>query len=250
MAKKDAYYFSHDSNAQDDPKCMLLIDQLGMEGYGIFWALIERLRNEKDYKLPVVLLNAFAKRWFTSKEKVESVVKNYGLFIIEDNYFFSERLKCSMLEKTEKARLSASYRWKDANALQLHNGSNANGMRKDANKGKESKVKEKKRESMAPPVENTILLRGEVFYNAEELILKNPIAFEQICMKKYIGLGVDFCKLALRKYHLYLEEKEQYPKTKVALFAGFEKWLINEKKSNNGITEKHSPGRNIIHDEL
>ena len=32
--KKDAYYFSHDSNAQDDPKCMLLIDQLGMEGYG------------------------------------------------------------------------------------------------------------------------------------------------------------------------------------------------------------------------
>ena len=36
MAKKDAYYFSHDANAQDDPKCMLLIDQMGLEGYGIF----------------------------------------------------------------------------------------------------------------------------------------------------------------------------------------------------------------------
>lgn len=32
---KDAYYFTHDSNAKDDPKCALLIDQLGMEGYGI-----------------------------------------------------------------------------------------------------------------------------------------------------------------------------------------------------------------------
>ena len=75
MSKKDAYYFSHDSNAQDDPKCMILIDQLGMEGYGIFWALIERLRNEKDYTLPINLANAFAKRWQTSKEKVEAVIK-------------------------------------------------------------------------------------------------------------------------------------------------------------------------------
>ena len=40
---KDAYYFSHDSNAKDDPKCMVLIDQLGLEGYGIFWVLIETL---------------------------------------------------------------------------------------------------------------------------------------------------------------------------------------------------------------
>ena len=38
---KDAYYFTHDSNAKDDPKCALLIDQLGMEGYGIYWMLIE-----------------------------------------------------------------------------------------------------------------------------------------------------------------------------------------------------------------
>ena len=36
---KDAYYFTHDSNAKDDPKCALLIDQLGMEGYGIYWML-------------------------------------------------------------------------------------------------------------------------------------------------------------------------------------------------------------------
>lgn len=144
MAKKDAYYFSHDSNAQDDPKCMLLIDQLGMEGYGIFWALIERLRNEKDHKLPLVLLNAFAKRWYTSKEKVESVVKNYGLFCVENEHFFSERLRYSMNEKSEKARISASYRWGNANALRLNSEGNANGMRKDAIKGKEKKEKKRK----------------------------------------------------------------------------------------------------------
>jgi Domain of unknown function (DUF4373) len=145
MAKKDAYYFSHDANAQDDPKCMLLIDQMGMEGYGIFWALIERLRAEKDYTLPLNICNAFAKRWGTSREKVETVIKSYGLFLVENEKFFSQRLQNSMIEKSEKARQSANYRWQNANALLLDSGGNANGMRNDANKGKEKKEKEKKR---------------------------------------------------------------------------------------------------------
>ena len=141
---KEAYYFSHDANSQDDPKCMVLIDQLGMEGYGIFWALIEKLRAEKGYQLPLATIPAFAKRWGTSKEKVETVVKNYNLFKIKQNYFYSYRLKKSMEEKTERAKLSASARWGDANALQPNNKRIANGMQKDAIKVKESKEKEKK----------------------------------------------------------------------------------------------------------
>lgn len=147
--KKDAYYFSHDANAQDDPKCMVLIDQLGMEGYGIFWALIEKLRAEKGYKLPLETLPAFAKRWGTSKEKVETVVKNYNLFKISQNYFFSLRLKKSMEEKTEAARRSASIRWGNATALLPDSDRNANGMRNDAIKRKENK---KRKVGVFPPI--------------------------------------------------------------------------------------------------
>jgi hypothetical protein len=147
--KKDAYYFSHDANSQDDPKCMVLIDQLGMEGYGIFWALIERLRAEKDYKLPLSTIPAFAKRWGTSKEKVETVVNNYDLFKIKQNYFFSLRLKKSMDEKSEAAKRSASIRWSNANALRPHSNRNANGMRIDAIKVKEVK-KEKGNSDFLP----------------------------------------------------------------------------------------------------
>jgi hypothetical protein len=139
--KKEAYYFSHDANAQDDPKCMILIDQMGMEGYGIFWALIEKLRAEADYTLPLSVINPFAKRWGTSKEKVETVIKNYGLFIIENAKFFSIRLQKSMVEKSEKARLSASYRWGNAIALPSNNERSANDMRNDAIKGKKRKEK-------------------------------------------------------------------------------------------------------------
>lgn len=139
--KKEAYYFSHDANAQDDPKCMILIDQLGMEGYGIFWGLIEKLRAEKDYKLPMSVAGPFSKRWGTSKEKVETVIKSYGLFVVKEDYFFSIRLQNSMIEKSERARVSANYRWNNATALQLDSGGNANGMRNDAIKGKKKKEK-------------------------------------------------------------------------------------------------------------
>ncbi len=147
--KKDAYYFSHDANSQDDPKCMLLIDQMGMEGYGIFWALIEKLRAEKTYCLPISVLPSFAKRWGTSAEKVQTVVKNYNLFIFKGEIFFSLRLKKSMNLKTERASRSASIRWSDANALQPHSKRIANGMQNDAIKVKESKGKEN---SVFPPI--------------------------------------------------------------------------------------------------
>ena len=75
------------------------------------------------------------------------------------------------------------------------------------------------------------------FFNAEEEIIKNQIRFEQICMAA--GAGKEQAKESLHKYHLYLEEKEQYPKPLKSLFAGFEKWLINEKKfSKNGTNRK------------
>lgn len=141
--KKEAYYFSHDGNAQDDPKCMMLIDQMGMEGYGIFWALIEKLRSEANYKLPISVLPSFAKRWGTSQEKVQTVVKNYGLFTVENDLFFSLRLIHSMNIKTERAKLSASYRWGNAIALQPDSERNADGMRRYAIKGKEKKEKKK-----------------------------------------------------------------------------------------------------------
>lgn len=96
--KKDAYYFSHDANAQEDPKCVLLIEQLGMEGYGIYWGLVERLRQEKEYKLPLIILPALSRKWNTSKEKVDVVIRQFGLFEIEGEMFFSIRLSRSMDE--------------------------------------------------------------------------------------------------------------------------------------------------------
>lgn len=93
MNTKDTYWFRHDSNAKDDPKCVLLIDQLGLEGYGIYWVLVEILREQPEYTYPLALLPSLARRYNTTAEKMKAVVCGYGLFEIrDDKIFFSESL--------------------------------------------------------------------------------------------------------------------------------------------------------------
>ena len=103
---RENIYFSHDANAMSDPKCMLLIEQLGMEGYGMFWGLVEMLRQQPEYKMSLLLIPALANRFKVSESKLKTVVSGYGLFVIEnDEFFFSRSLRERMelmLEKRER----------------------------------------------------------------------------------------------------------------------------------------------------
>ena len=118
---KDAYYFTHDSNAKDDPKCALLIDQLGMEGYGIYWMLIEVLRDQPDYKYPLALLPSLARKYNTTPQKIEAVVRGYQLFAVEGGVvFLSESLIRRMNDWNEK-KLKRSLAGKKGNEVRWGN---------------------------------------------------------------------------------------------------------------------------------
>ena len=140
---KETFYFSHDYNARMDEKIKKLLQKHGMEGYGIFWAIIEDLYNNAnalrtDY-------DCIAYDLHTQIEKVKSVINDFDLFVIEDNYFYSlsvEKRLNERREKSEKARNLALRRWKkpenplpDANALPTQCQGNAIKERK----GKENK---------------------------------------------------------------------------------------------------------------
>jgi len=145
---KDAFYFSHDSNAKDDPKCVMLIEQLGLEGYGIFWILVEMLRDQPDYKYPLSLLPAIARRYNTTTQKVEAVVKAYNLFkITADECFFSISLVKRMdlraayrLKLSNAGKKGNEIRWNNRKAIAEQSQSDSLAI---ASKGKERKVKER-----------------------------------------------------------------------------------------------------------
>lgn len=153
--KKEVYYFSHDANAQDDPKCMKLIDELGWDAYGIFWAICERMRSQCDFMLPHSIIPNLAKRWNFDEIKLKKIINDFDLFKIENDNFYSERLKRSMELKSEKARESANYRWNNTTAMRTDSDRNANGMRKDAIKVKKSKRKEKENTNFSDEKINT-----------------------------------------------------------------------------------------------
>ncbi len=117
--KKDAYYFSHDSNAKDDPKCALLFESIGPEGYGIYWVLIEILREQPNYEYPLALLGSVARKYNTDKDIVLNVIRAFDLFKYDDEVFYSESLKARMEivnQKRGKFSESGKYgnivRWK------------------------------------------------------------------------------------------------------------------------------------------
>jgi hypothetical protein len=100
----DAYWFSHDSNARDDQRCVMLIEQLGLEGYGIYWILIETLRDQPGYRYPLALLPSLARRYNTTAEKMRVVVGNYGLFTVTEDEFFLSPGLCRRMERWDEKR--------------------------------------------------------------------------------------------------------------------------------------------------
>ena len=140
---KDAYYFSHDSNAKDDPKCVLLIEQLGLEGYGIYWVLIEMLRDQPGYKYPLALIPAISRRYNTTSEKMKTVISNYGLFEIDENDFFSISLLRRM-EHLDNKRIKASEAGKASAAARTKAISGSMDVEQTLNGGSTSKVNKTK----------------------------------------------------------------------------------------------------------
>lgn len=135
---KDTFYFSHDYNVRSDDKIKRLIRKHGMEGYGVYWAIIEDLYNNTN----VLRLDydgiAYDLRVYNTV--VESIINDFDLFEISGDIFGSISIQKRLdmrEEKSKKARESVAKRWaKDTNVLRPEYERNT----KKEIKEKESKV--------------------------------------------------------------------------------------------------------------
>jgi len=145
--KSNSYYFSHDYNASNDTKILFLRHQLGMEGYGIYWFLIERLADAGG-KLPVELIPVLAMQMQSTDVKVKGVITKFDLFTIQSGEFWSERLQghLGLREKlSQSGKNGALNRWKNGEANGGAIGeANAKESKVKENKVKENKIKESK----------------------------------------------------------------------------------------------------------
>jgi len=91
---KETNYFSHDYNARNDEKIKALIRKHGMEGYGVFWAIVEELYNNSNIlKLDTEGL-AYDLR--VDNKLITSVIESFGLFIIREGNFGSASIEARL----------------------------------------------------------------------------------------------------------------------------------------------------------
>jgi len=234
--KKDAYYFPHFCNARHDRKLKRVQKELGVEGYGIYFMLLEVLRDQQEFKYPLEDIDLLADEFGTSEQKITTVVCNYQLFQIDnDKNFTSYKLQLYLqpyLERSENARIAARARWDkvktDAQALPEHNESNAQAMQVKETKPKESEVNESK-----------IVIEFESFW---ELYEKKKD--REKCFKKWKLLKESEKSLVFEKVSLYVQStpEKQFRKNPYS-------WL-NGKCWEDEITMKFNPAEQRLQSNI
>lgn len=159
-AKETAKYFSHDSNARNSDKLIRLRMRHSAAGYGVYFMILERLREEPDY-MSIKDYNIIAFDLRVDAALVKSVIEDFGLFVFTEDgkYFYSESFskRMGIMDETRKKRSEAgksgmASRWsKDKNSnddiTELQQNDNnviTKGGEKDnkKNKQKEKEIKE------------------------------------------------------------------------------------------------------------
>lgn len=118
-------YFSHDTDARNEEKILGVRMELGAEGYGMYWMLLEKLAAEKTH---VLTLDLAKLSWDLrcDRDKLRKVICDYGLFAVDDAQilFWSEGLMARMEKadavsgvRSEAGKASAEARRRKANAL-------------------------------------------------------------------------------------------------------------------------------------
>lgn len=145
-------YFPHDSNARNSDKLIRLRMRHKAAGYGVYFMILERLREEPEYT-SVKDYNMIAFDLREDASLIKSVVEDFGLFVFTDDgkYFYSESFKQRMEIKDEQSRKKAEAgkkglekRWGNSKAI-------ANATGNDSNKRKEKESKEKESKEKYPP---------------------------------------------------------------------------------------------------
>ena len=147
---KDVYYFSHDCNARNDEKILAMRSVYGLEGYAMYFIIIEILREQNDYKLKITkyIWSTLAMQMHTDASKVQKFVEDcineFQLFVLKDEFLYSESLikRMNLFKEISEIRSKAAKkRWENANDMQNECKSNANADQKQSNKTKLNKTK-------------------------------------------------------------------------------------------------------------
>lgn len=235
--KKDAYYFPHDCTARNDVKILKLRRIYGAKGYGIFWMLIEVLRETTDYKLPISAIEELAFDFREPKEIIASVINDFELFEINNNYFFFSKSLIDRMAPLEARKKALSEAGKKGRLKQLQASNNNKstatpGHKKRIDKNREYynyQLNESLGDELYKTFVNYILGDNDLKKEYKSILnLEDQLSYQQFLKihKKSIDLGIRILPLIDS-----LENNNQYTKGKKSLYLILNTWLNNGAKN-------------------
>lgn len=158
--EKDAYFFSHDCNARNDPKILALRSVYGAEGYGVYFMLVEILREQPEYRLSVnkYIWNTLAMQMQVEASHLEQIIndcctefaENGSTLLVNDGeYLYSASLLRRMGKVDDISNLrreAARKRWENK---PCKTSGNSDGCSDDANAGQEQSKEKKSKEKQS-----------------------------------------------------------------------------------------------------
>lgn len=245
---KDAYYFSHDANARNDIKIAALIQRYGMAGYGQYWIIIEMLREQAEFKLPlkeytyICLERTFNICLNDVKQFINDCINVFELFKQDENFFWSESLLRRMkikekirLQNIEAGKKSAQKRKLSTCSTLVEQGKERKGKEKKVNKRKEREKnssfshkilfeKITKNFDSDKKIEIESWIKKNIDEDYKACILENAL---NIALKK--GKNFEYCIATFR--NMLSENEEMYREI-------FEKKQFEIEEKNNKISEE------------
>ena len=216
---KEAYYFSHDSNARNDEKILMLMAEHGLKGYGAYWILIEMMFENSETCLYHDKIKGIAFSYnidITELEQIISTAISEGLFVSDGTTFWSESLRRRKgryhelkRKRSEAGKKGMAKRWgldnKDITELKQSNNKAITELKQSNNKDITNNNKGKERKGK----ENINTYRA--FFEDVWKMYPNKIGKGKVSdtkKKEIYKLGDEF-KRCIRRYIDYVEERKK-----------------------------------------
>jgi len=158
--KEQNSYFSHDGNARNDAKLLKVRMKHGAAGYGVYFMILERLREEDGY-MSAKDYNMIAFDLRVDAGLIKSVVEDFGLFAFTEDgeCFYSESFNRRMIVKdeikkkrSEAGKKGGAPRGNDNASKNKNNQKQANGCFETSkeSKGNKNIKKKESKENVSP----------------------------------------------------------------------------------------------------
>ena len=265
--KELAHYFPHDSNARNSDKLIRLRMRHKSAGYGVFFMILERLREEPEY-MSVKDYNMIAFDLREDASLIKSVVEDFGLFVFTDDgkYFYSESFSRRMEIKDEQSKKRSEAgkkglekRWKSnkdmANATNNDSKAIANATESNSNKKEIKENKEISPEgdtknnapdgaSLLPELSDTSEVELSV---CRQRILADTYWIETFCMNN--SISIEQFNKAIDIFFKTLQNRGKIRKSAKDAKFHFSSWLNLElqKQNKNGRNKDFTPASNSYH---